>query len=143
MHQEDFIKFIDLKTERKEYIRFILGKSKKHHSFAEWDTHIKSLLATIESSTDMYNFKRYCMDRARSKEDSTQISWGYLGLSFPLILMFSTESDRIGIKGIILMLFLMIVLFYITSIEKKNTQEKHFYEDVLNIIVQLEDDATQ
>lgn len=143
MQKKDFIELIDLKAECKEYVKFRAGKSKKFHSFAEWDAYIESLLSSEESATDMYNLKRYCMSMVRSELDSSQIIWGYLSLSFPLILLFPTENDRIGLRGIALMLFLMLFLYYIISTVKNRTTKKYFYEDLLSIINKLDNNTTQ
>ena len=138
MKKKDFLELIDLKSEYKEYTRFDLGKSKKFRSYMEWDTHMKAILATIESSTDMYNLKRYCMDVIRSNDDIGQIFWGYIGLSFPLLLAFTTENDRFGLKGLFLMVALMGLLFHIIRTTTTVSRKKHFYQDILTIIEQIE-----
>ena len=137
MQQKDFIKLINLKAEYTEYIRFLSGKSQKYYAFADWETHIKSLLGDIDTSTDLYNLKRYCEHMVRSNNDTSQIFWGYIGLSFPLTLAFSTEEELTGFKGIATMILLMALLMYITIISKRNARKKHFYEDMLKVIDQL------
>ena len=138
MQQKDFIKLLDLKAECKEYVRFISGNSKKYNSFAEWDTYIKSRLLCREETIDIYNLKRYCAHKIRLYNDTSYILWGYLGLSFPLTLMFSTESDRAGLLGIVLLLILMCFLVGVIKISRINAKEKYFYEDVLRLLDQIE-----
>lgn len=138
MKRKDFIKLINLKTEYKEYVLFDASKSKKYKTYAEWDTHIESILRTIESPTDMYNLKRYCMDVVRSGYDVEQIFWGYLGLAFPLLLAFSAETDRIGFRGTVFSLCLLALLFYIIRVSTASSRKKHFYQDMLTIIEQIE-----
>lgn len=65
MRQKDFINIIDLKAEFKEYSCFDKGRSKTYTTYTEWDTHMKDLFLTIESQTDMYNLKYYCVDVVR------------------------------------------------------------------------------
>lgn len=138
MQQKDFIELIDLKAEYKEYIRFYSGKSEKYQTFADWDAHIESLLDNIDTSSDLYNLQRYCAHRVRTGEDTSLIFWGYLGLAFPVVLTFSTESERVGLKGIVSMVFILGFLLYITITSKRNAREKHFYEDMLRIINQID-----
>lgn len=137
MQQKDFIELIDLKAEYQEYMRFLSGKSQKYHTFSDWDTHIKSLLDNIDTSIDLYNLKRYCNHMVRSNDDTSQIFWGYIGLSFPLTLAFSTEEELTGFKGIITMIALMAFLTYIMIVSKRNAKRKHFYEDMLRVIDQI------
>ena len=139
MKEKDFLELIDLKAEYKEYVRFDKGKSEKFKTYADWETHTKSILSACKSPTDMYNLKRYCLDVIRSNNDLGQFVWGYLGLCFPLLLAFTTESDRVGFNGFALMFFLCAFLFYVTCISKSNARKKHFYEDVLMMIEHIGD----
>lgn len=138
MRQKDFINLIDLKSEYKEYSRFDKGKSNLYKTYAEWDAHMEALLLAIESQTDIYNLKRYCVDGIRWNNDSAQIILAYLSLAFPVALAFATEQDILGIRGWVNggIMLTCLVLFLIIS--KITMRRKHFYEDILRIIEQTE-----
>ena len=138
MKKKDFIQLIDLKAEYKEYTHFDSSKSEKYKTYREWDTHIKSILNTVKGPTELYDLKRYCIDVVRFNKDVVQLFWGYLGLAFPLILAFSTESDRIGLKGFVFSLILMAFLVYIAYSATVISRKRRFYQDILNIIEQIE-----
>lgn len=130
----DFIKLIDLKEEFKEYKRFEAGKSKKYRSYQEWDDHIQSILYTIESPIDMHNLKRHCLDVVRAGDDVSKIFWGYVGLSFPLLLAISTFDESVILKTLIL----FALLFYIIAAARYVSRKKNFYQDMLTAIKQIE-----
>ena len=138
MKNKDFQDLIDLKTEYKEYTRFDLGKSTKFTSYMEWDAHIKDLLITNGSPANMYNLKRYCMDVIRSKNDTAPIFWGYLGLSIPLVISFSSEREKIGLHGIICLIILMSLIIFFAHKSTVASRRKHFYQDILSIIEQID-----
>ena len=141
MKREDFSELIDLKAEYKEYARFDKGKSTIYKTYAEWDAHMESLLVAIKSPTDIYNLKRYCVDKIRSNNNSAQIILAYISLAIPLALAFATEQDIIGIRGWvnggIMLACLGCFLFSSNTMARK----KHFFEDILRIIEQIENQS--
>ena len=136
MKKPPYHEIINLIEERKEYARLCSGKSKKFKLYTEWEAHIKELLADFRTPQDLYNFKRYCINAARSQEKAPEMFIAYIGLLIPLYL--DTFWD--GMPVILAPIFLVAILAYAIIQNKKLAKESCFFKDIIDIIEMIEKD---
>ena len=137
MKIQPFSDIIDLNEERKEYALFCKGKSEKFALFSEWESHIKSMLANIGSSEDLYNLKHYCIIAARVEEKAPEMYVAYIGLLLSLYL--STILD--GLPMFLAFVLTAGVLIYAISHNKALALESGFYKDLIAIIESTEQEV--
>ena len=136
MKRPPYHEIINIKDERKEYAQLCNGKSKKFKLYTEWENHIKELLADFCTPQDLYNFKRYCINAARSQEKAPEMFIAYIGLLIPLYL--DTFWD--GMPAILAPIFLTAILAYAIIQNKKLAKESCFYKDLVDVIELLENE---
>ena len=109
---------IDIKEERKEYVRLCNRKSKRFTLYIEWEEHIKELLSRFSCPQDLYDFKHYCMNADRVQEKTPDMHLAYVGLLVPLYL--DTVFDEM--PAILTLSLVGILLIYV--IIQKNSKGK-------------------
>ena len=137
MKKHPYHEIINLKEERNEYAKLCSGKSKKFKLYTEWVAHIKELLTDFRTPQDLYNFKRYCINAARSQEKAPEMFIAYIGLLIPLYL--DTFWD--GMPVILAPIFLVAILAYAIIQNKKLARESCFFKDIIDIIESMEKDT--
>ena len=81
-----YIEIIDLKEEQKEYVKLCNGKSVLYKTYTAWETHIIEILQQFPTSSDLYNFKRYCINQDRISSKTPELFGSYIALVFTVIL---------------------------------------------------------
>ena len=127
MKKNPYQSIIDFKAEQKEYARLCNGKKSKFRVYSDWEEHIEELLSAIVTTKDLYNFKHYCINKARVQEKAPDI---YLTCIVLLITVYIEKLiDSISILPI-LVAFLMI-LNYVIPQNSRITKECYFYKDIM------------
>ena len=96
--KEPYIDIIDLKIEQKEYADLCNGKSKKFQTYTSWESHIKSLLLKFDSPSELYNFKRYCINQDRVFSNVPNLFGSYVILS--ITILFDNINPYVPLLGI-------------------------------------------
>ena len=132
--KEPYIDIIDLKTEQKEYAALCNGKSKKFQTYTSWESHIKSLLLKFGSPADLYNFKRYCINKDRVSSNVPNLFGSYVILS--ITILFDNINPYVPLLGIAA----LIIYFsaYTIKQQKSIIKESCFFKDIVEIIEKIE-----
>ena len=132
--KEPYIDIIDLKTEQKEYADLCNGKSKKFQTYTSWESHIKSLLLKFDSPSDLYNFKRYCINQDRVFSNVPNLFGSYVILS--ITILFDNINPYVPLLGIAA----LIIYFsaYTIKQQKSIIKESCFFKDIVEIIEKIE-----
>ena len=132
--REPYIDIIDLKTEQKEYADLCNGKSKKFQTYTSWESHIKSLLLKFDSPSDLYNFKRYCINQDRVFSNVPNLFGSYVILS--ITILFNNINPYVPLLGIAA----LIIYFsaYTIKQQKSIIKESCFFKDIVEIIEKIE-----
>lgn len=139
MKKLPYHEIINLKEERIEYAKLCNGKSKKFKLYTEWEYHIKGLLEDFCTPQDLYNFKRYCINAARSQEKAPEMFLAYVGLLFPIYL----DTIWEGMPQILTFLGFGGILIHALILSKKLSKESWFFQDIIDIIDMLENSEEQ
>lgn len=132
--KEPYIDIIDLKTEQKEYAALCNGKSKKFQTYTSWEIHIKSLLLKFDSPSELYNFKRYCINQDRVFSNVPNLFGSYVILS--ITILFDNINPYVPLLGIAA----LIIYFsaYTIKQQKSIIKESCFFKDIVEIIEKIE-----
>lgn len=132
--KEPYIDIIDLKTEQKEYADLCNGKSKKFQTYTSWESHIKSLLLKFDSPSELYNFKRYCINQDRVFSNVPNLFGSYVILS--ITILFDNINPYVPLLGIAA----LIIYFsaYTIKQQKSIIKESCFFKDIVEIIEKIE-----
>ncbi len=134
MRKPPYHEIINLKIEQKEYGRLCCGKSKQFTLYSEWEDHIKGILADFRSSKDLYNFKHYCINIARSQEKSPEMFWCYIGFLIPIYI----DTLWKDFPPILTVAVFIAVFAYAALLSKKIARESCFFRDIIDIIESME-----
>lgn len=132
--KEPYIDIIDLKTEQKEYADLCNGKSKKFQTYTSWESHIKSLLLKFDSPSDLYNFKRYCINQDRVFSNVPNLFGSYVILS--ITILFDNINPYVPLLGIAALIFYFSA--YTIKQQKSIIKESCFFKDIVEIIEKIE-----
>ena len=132
--KEPYIDIIDLKTEQKEYADLCNGKSKKFQTYTSWESHIKSLLLKFDSPSDLYNFKRYCINKDRVSSNAPDLFGSCVVLMFTIIL------DNIDpyLPLFVVIPFGLYFVYHMIKQQQTIIKESCFFKDIVEIIDEIE-----
>ena len=132
--KEPYIDIIDLKTEQKEYAALCNHKSKKFQTYTSWESHIKNLLTKFESPSDLYNFKRYCINKDRVSSNAPDLFGSCVVLMFTIIL------DNIDpyLPLFIVIPFGLYFIYHMIKQQQTIIKESCFFKDIVEIIDEIE-----
>ncbi len=134
MKKQPYSEYIDIKEERKEYGLLCNDKSEKYTHYSDWEDHIIECLAKIDNPKDLYNFKRYCLNRARTTSKTPELFVTCVTFVFAIYL----ESILDGLPLIAIMILLLFTAYMMISENKRVIMESHFFDDVVEIIEKIE-----
>ena len=136
--KQPYIEFINLKVEQKEYVNLCNGKSALYKTYTAWETHIVEILKQFPTSSDLYNFKRYCINQDRISSKTPELFGSYIALVFTVILdRINPYLSILGIAGCIL-----YFAWYGIKQHKNVIRESCFFKDILEIIDKIEEEKT-
>ena len=133
-NKQPYIEIIDLKSEQEEYVKLCDGKSCLYLTYTSWETHISELLNKFDKATDLYNFKRYCINQDRVFLNSPEMFGSYMILLVTLVL--GKIDSYLSILG--LATFLFYFMWYGISRHKSIIKGSCFYKDIIEIIEKVE-----
>lgn len=137
MKKEPYKEVINIKEEKKEYGRLCRGVSKEFRVYSDWKEHIKQCLLAFRTEKDLNNFKRYCINIDRGEKRLLEMIINYICMLIPIYFLFYNEKYKmISFFSIVVGVFCVILLYnhMITQI----TRESYFYQDLLEIICEIE-----
>ena len=137
--KQPYIEIIDLKAEQKEYVNLCNNNSKKYHTYTVWEAHIKNLLKKFISPTDLYNFKRYCVNQDRVFSDTPNLFGSYVVLLLTLIL--DKFAPYLTIAGFVILL--LYSFWHGISQHKTVIKGSCFFKDIIEIIEKIEKEQAQ
>lgn len=137
--KQPYIEIIDLKAEQKEYVNLCNNNSKKYHTYTVWEAHIKNLLKKFNSPTDLYNFKRYCVNQDRVFSDTPNLFGSYVVLLLTLIL--DKFAPYLTVAGFVILL--LYSFWYGISQHKTVIKGSCFFKDIIEIIEKIEKEQAQ
>ena len=128
MKDSPYNSILNFKTEQKEYALLCKGKSKKYKLYTDWEEHIIECISKFKDEKDLYNFKRYCLNRERTSSKMPEMFATYIGLLITIYL------DRLidGLPLLVWLLFFVgIVFLYVylnyNTIKGVCTKLKNFF----------------
>lgn len=134
-----YIEIIDLKEEQKEYVKLCNGKSVLYKTYTAWETHIIEILQQFPTSSDLYNFKRYCFNQDRISSKTPELFGSYIALVVTVILdKINPHLSILGIAGCIL-----YFAWYGISQHKTVIKGSCFFKDIIEIIEKIEKEQAQ
>lgn len=134
---------LDFETEEKEYKLYIKGKSKRYYGYSDWKKHILKRLKSIKSIEYYNDFKYYCIDRNRTSKEAPQSFLTIIALFLPIYFQLFI-GDRDTAWGEIAFVCLLIILIgYIAYIFARDTRVHYFYEDLVQIIDEYEEEILE
>ena len=136
MRHPPYHEIINIKEECKEYARLCNGKSNKFILYTEWEDHIKGLLSDFRSPTDLYNFKRYCINADRTQEKAPDMYFAYIGMLIPIYVDIIWKD----MPAFLAIISFTGILAYAMVQNKKLAKESCFFKDVVEIIEEVECD---
>lgn len=134
MKKSPFSSIIDLNSEQKEYDRLCKYKSKKYKLYTEWEEHIAHCLSKFNTEKDLYNFKRYCMNRERTSSKIPEMFVIYITLLIPLYVEKMTD----GFPPIMPICVALFIVCYSIIYYKRIILESYFFKDLIEIIERQE-----
>lgn len=137
--KQPYIEIIDLKAEQKEYVNLCNNNSKKYHTYTVWEAHIKNLLKKFNSPTDLYNFKRYCVNQDRVFSDAPNLFGSYVVLLLTLIL--DKFAPYLTVAGFVILL--LYSFWHGISQHKTVIKGSCFFKDIIEIIEKIEKEQAQ
>ncbi len=137
--KQPYIEIIDLKAEQKEYVNLCNNNSKKYHTYTVWEAHIKNLLKKFNSPTDLYNFKRYCVNQDRVFSDTPNLFGSYVVLLLTLIL--DKFAPYLTVAGFVILL--LYSFWHGISQQKNVIKGSCFFKDIIEIIEKIEKEQAQ
>ena len=132
MKDSPYNSILNFKIEQKEYALLCKGKSKKYKLYTDWEEHIIERISKFKDEKDLYNFKRYCMNRERTSSKMPEMFATYIGLLITIYL------DRLT-DGLPLLVWLLVFVGIVswTIIQHKMViRESYFFKDLIDIIEQ-------
>ena len=137
--KQPYIEIIDIKEEQKEYVKLCNGKSVLYKTYTAWETHIIEILQQFPTSSDLYNFKRYCINKDRISSKTPELFGSYIALVFTVILdKINPYLSILGITGCIL-----YFAWYGIKQHKNVIRESCFFKDIIEIIEKIEKEQAQ
>lgn len=136
---QPYIEVVDLRSERKEYLKLCNGKSGKFKSYTDWQNYISSLLKKFSSLDDLYNFKRYCINQDRIFSNSPELFGSYVILLITLIL----DELFYGIPIWALAFMFLASAWWGIKQHKEVIKESCFFRDVIEIVEKIEDELKE
>ena len=131
---DKYNKILDFKEEEKEYKLYCRGKSKKFTGYTDWKKHILEKLKSINTVEDYNDFKHYCVHRERASKEVPQSFLAIIALFLPIYFeLFIDDRDKIWGK-IVFIVLLFFLVGYIVYIFVRDTRVHYFYEDLVEII---------
>lgn len=137
--KQPYIEIIDLKAEQKEYVNLCNNNSKKYHTYTVWEAHIKNLLKKFNSPTDLYNFKRYCVNQDRVFSDTPNLFGSYVVLLLTLIL--GKFAPYLTVAGFVILL--LYSFWHGIRQHKTVIKGSCFFKDIIEIIEKIEKEQAQ
>lgn len=134
MKKSPFSSIIDLNSEQKEYGRLCKYKSKKYKLYTEWEEHIAHCLSKFNTKKDLYNFKRYCMNRERTSSKIPEMFVIYITLLIPLYVEKMTD----GFSPIMLICAALLAVCCLMICYKRIIHESYFFKDLIEVIERQE-----
>ena len=125
---------MDLQLEQKKYVKLCNGKSEEFSTYTSWERHIRSLLSKFESPTDLYNFKRYCINLDRVFSYTPSIYATYVILAITLLM----EKVIPILTTFGLLLLIVFALWHGMSQHKSIIKGSCFFKDIIEIIEKIE-----
>lgn len=138
-NKEPYIDIINLKEEQKEYANLCNSKSKKFKTYTAWESHIKAILLEFNSPSELYNFKRYCINQDRVLSNAPNLFGSYI--IFAISILLNNINPFLPIIGIIA--FILYLVYYIIKQHKSIIQESCFFKDIVEIIEKIEEEKTE
>ena len=134
--KQPYIHIIDLNAEQKEYVKLCNGKSERFSTYTSWELHIRGLLSKFESPTDLYNFKRYCINHDRVFSYTPSIYTTYVILAITLLM----EKVIPILTTFGLLLLIVFALWHGMSQHKSIIKGSCFFKDIIEIIEKIENE---
>ena len=135
MKKNPYESIINFKVEQKEYARLCNGKKSKFRAYSDWEAHIEDLLSNISTTKDLYNFKHYCINKARVQEKAPEV---YLTCIVLMITVYIEKLMSISIPTLPIMVAFLILLNYVIPQNSRITKECYFYKDIIGIVEKVE-----
>ena len=132
MKDSPYNSILNFKIEQKEYALLCKGKSKKYKLYTDWEEHIIECISKFKDEKDLYNFKRYCMNRERTSSKMPEMFATYIGLLITIYLDRLTDGLPLFVW---LLIFVGIVSWTIIQ-HKMVIRESYFFKDLIDIIEQ-------
>ncbi len=134
MRYKPYQEIMDFDKERKEYLNLCKNKSKKYTYYTDWEKHITKCVSTISKERDLYNFKHYCIRRARATAKMPEIFAAYSTL---LLTICFNKFDSIWSCALTILLALGVIIFAMHQ-HKIAIYESHFFSDLIGMIKKIE-----
>ena len=131
---QPYAKIIDLKLEQEEYVRLCDGKSELYLTYTSWERHIKERLSKIENATDLYNFKRYCINQDRVYSNIPELFGSYTLLLITIV--FDKIEPCLSIIGIVAAALYFV--WYVLIRHKRVIKGSCFFKDIIEVIEKIE-----
>ena len=139
MKNNPFNEIMNFEVERKDYVKLCRCKSKKYTYYSDWNRHITDCIQKITDPDKLENFKRYCICQKRTMSSAP----GLIGIYVVLLIniFINIFSHIISSTNIFIIFFdVSIILFVFYSIinHKKAICESAFFEDILEVIEEIQ-----